>query len=225
MIERLRQKIAEGCAERAREDEGDPEQEHVADAGAVVQCDDDADDGGRDERALNVGQAGVVGQPVAEGSAEAVGKDDGDPVEGLGILAADRIDREITVPPVPDGESGSEARDKDQRSGRVAEAEGPVHHVGDFGAGGRRRDDRCPEESRVVAIEADLRDEERDQDSEGDTETDIVAEIERHRDEVAGSLAERGREDLHDPECQRDLSDLARDRSEFVRHREKLSRG
>jgi len=55
----------------------------------------------------------------------------------------------------------------------------------------------------------DLRDHRGDENADEDEAADGVAEIHRHRNGVAAGFAKRGRDDLDDPEYQRDFRDLA----------------
>ncbi len=209
VVGRLGQQIAEGRAERARQHERDPEQQHAIDAGQVHGGGGQRDRAADQRSAAEEAESGIVGEEVAERGAERVGEQDRQPVEQLRAARADRVDGKAAFDEPPDHEHGGEAGHQDRGAARVAEAERAIHEVRHGRAGGAGRQDHRPVQQRVEAAGGELRRQRGEEEAEQDQRTQRVADVQGHRQQVAGRLAERRRADLHDPERERDLRDFA----------------
>ena len=77
---RLVEQIADGRAERSREDERSPEKSGSRDLREEVEGSDDRERRGEDERAALEAEAGRVGRPVAERGSERLREQDRRPV-------------------------------------------------------------------------------------------------------------------------------------------------
>src|SRR5215469_14726059 len=119
----LIEEIADGGAERARQDEGRPEQEHARDIGPKIKRGDDGEPDSKDERAAFVAEAAVIGEPIAERGAERLRQGDGGPVEGLDPARRDGVDGNRSLRPIPKAEHGHEAKEKQRRAAGIADAE------------------------------------------------------------------------------------------------------
>ena len=109
---------------------------------------------------------------------------------------------------------------QDQQDGRtagVADAERPGAIIGQRGPDCGRRDDRQPVEERVKFLRLDLHEHRGNENDAEDCRADKIAGAlgfggsfaqPRHGDGVAAGLAQRGRQDLDDPEEQRYLWNL-----------------
>ena len=162
------------------------------------------------QRAAGIAKPGGVGHPVAERGAQCLREHDRDPVEGFG---RPRLDRRRSRPfPAFDTRSPAKHQQRGEQRGaaEIADAERAVDEIGDRGADGGRRDDHGPVQKRMELLRADLGRRRRSAKIAAKIAVaSRVAEIHRHRHGVAAGLAERRREDLDDPEAERDFRNLA----------------
>ena len=84
MIEWLVKEIADRCAERAREDEGRPEERGAGDLCTVIKQRNDRQKAREEPRAAEITKGRFIRDPVAERGAERLGDGDRGPVEHLG---------------------------------------------------------------------------------------------------------------------------------------------
>jgi hypothetical protein len=75
----------------------------------------------------------------------------------------------------------------------------------------------------VKFLRPDLGDDAGHEDDQEDQRRDQVSQVHRHGDSVAAGLAQGSREDLDDPESQRDRGDLYEQRFFFVVHANQVS--
>jgi len=121
--QRLVQRIAEHRAQRARQHEGDPEQQRARQPRPEVARGRQQQQHAEDERRAPVAHAGGVCRPVAQRRAQRLREHDRDPVEELGRrrrLAADR-DRAQRV--VPQGQRTEQQRQQQRAAAAVADAQ------------------------------------------------------------------------------------------------------
>src|SRR5664280_671244 len=130
----LVEQVAERCAERTRQNEREPEEQSVRNAGPEVQSGCDGQARAEDQRPDLVAQleAAAIGtcHPVAERSAERLREEDRHPVEPLDLRLGDALDRDRALAPVPDRKACCEQGGDDDHAAGVAEANRSVGEVG-----------------------------------------------------------------------------------------------
>jgi len=100
----LVEKIADRCAKWSRQDERRPEQKHMRDGAPEIESCHPSERRQKYERATTVSKA-RISRPVAKRRAERLGKSDGEPVEHFDTRCADRLNRNCSLRPIPDGET------------------------------------------------------------------------------------------------------------------------
>ncbi len=208
-IDGLVEEVADGGAQRARQDEGGPEQRHARQAGPVIEHDDHRKRGGEHQRAAFVAEPGRIRHPVAKRRAERLRQRDGRPVEGLGLRRVDGVDGDRAERTVPEAQRGQQADQQHRCATGVSDPQGAVGEVGHGGAECRRGHDGRPVQRRMKFSRGDLQADQPDQGHQEQRGSGQIAPIEGHGDGIAAGLAQGGCGDLDDPEHQGDFGNLA----------------
>lgn len=229
--DRLVKEIADRRTQRPRQDEGRPEQDHTRNPCPEMERGDHGERSAEHQRRAGIAEA-AVRDPIAERGAEGLRQGDGDPVEGFRAWSDDGIDRNAAQRPIPSEERGKDAAQQQQRAARIADAERPGGEVGERRAGRRRGDDRGPIELGTEPSRPDLQPHQPDEQQPEDRRADEIAVEARlagirgrfaepaHRHGIAARFAERGRQDLDDPEAERHRGNLGHCVGQvFTRHR------
>ncbi|KAG1253655.1 hypothetical protein G6F65_017375 [Rhizopus arrhizus] len=209
LFQRLGEQVAEGGAERAGEYEGNPEQDDPVDALDAGGQRGERDEAADQQRAAGEAQPGIVGEEIPQCGAERVGEQHGGPVEAFGATRCDVADRDRLLRQPPRQQHQCQAAGQQAGAGGVAQAKRAVEQVGHGGTGGAGGQHHRPEQYRVEAPRRQLHSQQAGEDGEQDGRAGHVAQVERHRQQVARGLAEGGGGYLHHPEAKGDRRHFA----------------
>jgi len=205
---RLGERVSKGGAKGACEHVSGPEEHALRDRGEKVGSGDQRDQAGEDECSTFETKAGGRSGEIAQGRAERVGDEDGEPVEDLVGAGGDVVNSNLAGHEVPDEQNDENRGEEHQGGFDVAEAERAVEIIRSRSAHGSGSYDYGPVEGRVVAPGGELGGEGDSKESEQDDAAHGIAQLQRHGEGVAAGLADGGRKNFDEPEDQRDLRDF-----------------
>src|SRR6185369_440590 len=186
-----------------------PEQDTLRDFREEMGQGDEDEHSGEDRRAALESESGIGGHEVAEGGAEGVRHEYGNPVETLAAARDDVLELDLSFREVPGDEDDHDQRGKRDRGRDIAELQRAIEKVGRRGSDRGGGDDDGPIRGRMVAAGTDLDGQRHDEERQEDERAACVAETEGHRQRVAAGLTDGRRADLDDPEPDRHQRNLA----------------
>jgi len=110
-VERFVEKVADGCTEWPRQDEGRPEQQNVRNRRPIVERRDDRKCRNKDERSACITEARRVGHPITERRTQCLRERNGAPIERLSLRCADCFDGDRALRIVPERQHSHQANE------------------------------------------------------------------------------------------------------------------
>ena len=117
-------------------------------AGEVMEQNNDDDHCTCNQRALQITEPGSITQEITKCGAEAIGKQNCDPVKQFFLPGGDWIHFQIPVPPKPQQQCEEKAGDQQQRASGVAEMKRTIYKVGNFRSKRGSTNNHKPEQGR-----------------------------------------------------------------------------
>jgi hypothetical protein len=169
---------------------------------------DKADQAAEGEDAEPEPEARRLGREIARARGQREGEQDAGPAEGLAPGRDNGVDRERALARVPERENRRENGGKCGRAGAAAELQTVGQGVGDLRADDAEDHGARPVDPGHIAPGAHPQDERAGEKDRPDRPGGRRAELGMDRKAVGPGLADRGREDLDDPEHRRDRGDF-----------------
>jgi len=214
----LREQIAEGRAERSRQDVRDPERDDPVDLEDEVGDRGRCDESGEEERRERIAEVRRLGDQIARRRAECERREDRRPIEELAAGGAHVVNGKRLLAAIPRCEDDGERASEDERRRLERDAVGVDQRIGDERPDHADEHDDEPVDPRDIAPPRQLHDERDYEENRHDDRRDRQTELQRDVEVVRERLADRRRQDLDRPERQRD-------RRDFVHHRRRNGSG